>query len=175
MAVLPPRPAESVSFLILRPCSNEAAERRELASITDAVKGLRNPALAKWEGRRRQGLGNQSLKAQAQDRRSEGPLRGALPVFHTHVVYCYRGSEGCAMLRAAIALLMLLVSSVAQAEKRIALLIGNEAYTNDIGRLTNPHNDVALLEQALHVVEAVPGTAFRSTSAPPFAAGLRAS
>jgi hypothetical protein len=32
----------------------------------------------------------------------------------------------------------------AQAEKRIALLIGNEAYGSEIGRLSNPHNDVAL-------------------------------
>jgi hypothetical protein len=32
---------------------------------------------------------------------------------------------------------------------REALLIGNEAYTTEIGRLSNPHNDVALLEQAL--------------------------
>jgi formylglycine-generating enzyme required for sulfatase activity len=35
------------------------------------------------------------------------------------------------------------------AEKRIALLIGNEAYSSEIGRLGNPHNDVALLEQTL--------------------------
>ena len=56
------------------------------------------------------------------------------------------------MVRAAIVLLMLMVvpsASVAQSEKRIALLIGNEAYTSEIGRLANPHNDVALLEQAL--------------------------
>jgi len=53
------------------------------------------------------------------------------------------------MLRAAIALLMLLVPSVAQAEKRLALLIGNESYSAEIGRLSNPHNDVALLEKAL--------------------------
>ena len=38
----------------------------------------------------------------------------------------------------------------AQAEKRIALLIGNEAYASGIGRLENPHNDVALLEHALN-------------------------
>src|SRR5262249_17022426 len=37
----------------------------------------------------------------------------------------------------------------AQAEKRIALLIGNEGYTSQIGRLANPHNDVSLLEQTL--------------------------
>jgi hypothetical protein len=36
-----------------------------------------------------------------------------------------------------------------RAEARIALLIGNEAYATEIGRLANPHNDVALLEQAL--------------------------
>ena len=53
------------------------------------------------------------------------------------------------MLRVVIALLMLLVPSVAQAEKRLALLIGNESYSAEIGRLSNPHNDVALLESVL--------------------------
>jgi hypothetical protein len=53
------------------------------------------------------------------------------------------------MLRAVVALLVLLVPSVAQAEGRFALLVGNEAYSSEIGRLANPHNDVALLEQAL--------------------------
>jgi uncharacterized caspase-like protein len=54
------------------------------------------------------------------------------------------------MVRAAVVLLMLLlVPSAAQAEKRIALLIGNQSYTSEIGRLANPHNDIALLEQAL--------------------------
>ena len=56
------------------------------------------------------------------------------------------------MVRAAIVLLLLLLApsaAVAQAEKRIALLIGNEAYGSEIGRLANPHNDVGLLEQAL--------------------------
>ena len=37
----------------------------------------------------------------------------------------------------------------ARAEARIALLIGNEAYAREIGQLANPHNDVALLEEAL--------------------------
>ena len=37
----------------------------------------------------------------------------------------------------------------ALAEKRIALLIGNETYASEIGRLANPHNDVAILETAL--------------------------
>jgi uncharacterized caspase-like protein len=54
------------------------------------------------------------------------------------------------MLRAAvIVLLIALLPSPLRAEARIALLIGNEAYGNEIGRLANPHNDVALLEQAL--------------------------
>ena len=54
------------------------------------------------------------------------------------------------VLRSVVFLMgVLLVHSAALAEKRIALLIGNEAYTREIGRLTNPHNDVALLEQTL--------------------------
>jgi uncharacterized caspase-like protein len=44
---------------------------------------------------------------------------------------------------------MPLVPSIAQAEARFALLIGNEAYGSAIGRLANPHNDVSLLAQAL--------------------------
>jgi hypothetical protein len=50
------------------------------------------------------------------------------------------------MLRAAvIVLLIALIPSHARAEARIALLIGNEAYPSEIGRLANPHDDVALL------------------------------
>jgi uncharacterized caspase-like protein len=53
------------------------------------------------------------------------------------------------MVRAAIVLVLLAVlPSVAHAEKRYALLIGNEAYAPAIGPLA-PHNDVGLLEQAL--------------------------
>ncbi len=52
----------------------------------------------------------------------------------------------------AIVLLLLPASAFAQAEKRIALLIGKQAYGNEISRLTNPRNDVALLEQALKVL-----------------------
>jgi uncharacterized caspase-like protein len=37
----------------------------------------------------------------------------------------------------------------AQAQKRIALLIGNQSYSAEVGRLANPHNDVALLEKTL--------------------------
>jgi hypothetical protein len=54
------------------------------------------------------------------------------------------------MLRAAvIVLLIALLPSPLRAEARIALLIGNEAYATEIGRLANPHNDVALLERTL--------------------------
>jgi uncharacterized caspase-like protein len=55
------------------------------------------------------------------------------------------------MLRAAfIVFLIALLPAHVRAQARIALLIGNEAYTSEIGRLANPHNDVALLEQALN-------------------------
>jgi uncharacterized caspase-like protein len=54
------------------------------------------------------------------------------------------------VLRAAvIVLLIALFPSQARADGRIALLIGNEAYATEIGRLANPHNDVALLERTL--------------------------
>ena len=39
---------------------------------------------------------------------------------------------------------------LAHAEKRIALLVGNQAYTSAIGALANPHNDVVRLERALN-------------------------
>jgi uncharacterized caspase-like protein len=53
--------------------------------------------------------------------------------------------------RVAVAVVLLLLPSAvhAQAEKRFALLIGNQGYGSEIGRLVNPHNDVALLEKAL--------------------------
>jgi formylglycine-generating enzyme required for sulfatase activity len=54
------------------------------------------------------------------------------------------------MLRAIVALMIAaLLSSAAHAEKRIALLIGNQSYSSEIGKLANPHNDIALLEKAL--------------------------
>jgi hypothetical protein len=40
----------------------------------------------------------------------------------------------------------------AHAESRFALLIGNQGYTDKIGRLTNPHNDIALVGAALEKV-----------------------
>jgi uncharacterized caspase-like protein len=54
------------------------------------------------------------------------------------------------MVRVAIALILLvLVPSGALAEKRIALLIGNQGYNAKVGPLKNPHNDVALVGAAL--------------------------
>src|SRR5215470_2255855 len=40
-------------------------------------------------------------------------------------------------------------AAVAQAEKRIALLIGNQTYDPSVGILKNPHNDIAVVGQAL--------------------------
>ena len=53
------------------------------------------------------------------------------------------------MLRAAIALLMLLVPSIAQAEARFALLIGNQGYSASVGTLQNPFNYIAVDGDAL--------------------------
>ena len=50
---------------------------------------------------------------------------------------------------AALFLLFLPTAVFAQAEKRIALLIGNRAYDASVGVLKNPHNDIALLGEAL--------------------------
>jgi Caspase domain len=56
--------------------------------------------------------------------------------------------RGQVWLVALVAMVIALDSAIAQ-DKRIALLIGNEAYGSEIGRLANPHNDVALLEGTL--------------------------
>jgi len=54
------------------------------------------------------------------------------------------------VLRSAVCFLALLfLHSAALTEKRMALLIGNEGYASEIGRLSTPHNDVALLERTL--------------------------
>ena len=54
------------------------------------------------------------------------------------------------MVRAIVVLVLLaLLPSLAHAEKRLALLIGNQAYGSEIGRLANPLNDIALLEASL--------------------------
>lgn len=57
------------------------------------------------------------------------------------------------MLRIFAALLLLIVApSVAYAQKRIALLIGNQAYRPGVGALVNPLNDVRLVSTALKSV-----------------------
>src|SRR5438552_1293295 len=54
------------------------------------------------------------------------------------------------MLRAVVALLILmLVPSAAFAETRVALVIGNQAYNNQVGPLRNPHRDIAVVGKAL--------------------------
>jgi uncharacterized caspase-like protein len=55
--------------------------------------------------------------------------------------------------RSTIAIFKLLfVSSAAQAEKRIALLIGNKDYKTGVGALTNPLNDIRIVGDALKTV-----------------------
>ena len=49
----------------------------------------------------------------------------------------------------AITLLLLPATAFAQTEKRIALLIGNQAYADTVGPLQNPHKDIALVGRAL--------------------------
>jgi uncharacterized caspase-like protein len=57
------------------------------------------------------------------------------------------------MVRAAIAILLLLVvSSAAHAEKRIALLIGNKDYKPGVGALVNSLNDIRIIGDALKAV-----------------------
>jgi len=53
------------------------------------------------------------------------------------------------MLRFLLGLIVLLWPAAAQAEKRIALLIGNQAYVSDIGPLKNPHKDIRVVAAAL--------------------------
>ena len=49
----------------------------------------------------------------------------------------------------AIVLLLLPTAVLAQVEKRLALLIGNQGYAAKVGLLKNPHNDVSLIETSL--------------------------
>jgi uncharacterized caspase-like protein len=52
----------------------------------------------------------------------------------------------------AIALSLLPTALQAQAEKRIALLIGNRDYKAGVGALTNPLNDIRIVGEALKAV-----------------------
>jgi uncharacterized caspase-like protein len=49
----------------------------------------------------------------------------------------------------AIALVMSGAAANAHAERRIALLIGNQGYNAKVGALKNPHNDITLVGAAL--------------------------
>jgi hypothetical protein len=53
------------------------------------------------------------------------------------------------MLIAVLTMVLLAASSLAAAEPRIALLIGNSSYNKEIGRLANPVNDVRLMVSSL--------------------------
>jgi hypothetical protein len=54
------------------------------------------------------------------------------------------------MVRATLVLLLLLWSSIAHAEKRVALVIGNGAYAN-VPKLNNPTNDASVMETMFRV------------------------
>jgi uncharacterized caspase-like protein len=58
------------------------------------------------------------------------------------------------MMRVGIFLMLLLLPSAAwaQAEKRIALLIGNQGYKPGVGALVNPLNDIHVVGDALRAV-----------------------
>jgi uncharacterized caspase-like protein len=67
--------------------------------------------------------------------------------------YNPRGSTGkltmWVRLTVATALLLLPTAVFAQVEKRIAVLIGNRSYDASVGVLKNPHNDIAVVGEAL--------------------------
>src|SRR5690349_12924656 len=52
-------------------------------------------------------------------------------------------------LMVATALSLLPIAVLAQGEKRIAVLIGNRNYDASVGVLKNPHNDIAVVSEAL--------------------------
>jgi Caspase domain/Sel1 repeat len=82
-------------------------------------------------------------------RRDRGSSGNAVFGCHNSVV----GSDAFlreGRMRAAIALVLLvLLPSVARAEARIALLIGNQGYNAKVGPLKNPHSDIVLVGAAL--------------------------
>jgi formylglycine-generating enzyme required for sulfatase activity len=56
------------------------------------------------------------------------------------------------ILLLALGSLLFAASPPAHAEKRIALLIGNQGYADAVGPLKNPHNDIAVVGRALEEV-----------------------
>ena len=57
------------------------------------------------------------------------------------------------LMRGVVALLLIVMwSSLAQAQRRLALLIGNANYNAKVGLLKNPHKDVAVVASALEAI-----------------------
>ena len=52
----------------------------------------------------------------------------------------------------ALGLLAFDIAATAKAETRVALLIGNQGYAPEVGRLKNPHNDIELIAASLKQV-----------------------
>ena len=60
------------------------------------------------------------------------------------------------MLRAiVIVLVVALLPSHARAQERIALLIGNQGYTDKVGPLKKPHHDIAIVGKALPIANLI--------------------
>lgn len=53
----------------------------------------------------------------------------------------------------AASLALALIAAPAHAERRIALVVGNEDYPREVGRLSHPHEDAALIANALRSLE----------------------
>ena len=58
------------------------------------------------------------------------------------------------LMRVAVTIVLLLLpgAAFAQAEKRIALLIGSKDYKSGVGALTNPLNDIGIVGEALKAI-----------------------
>jgi hypothetical protein len=57
-------------------------------------------------------------------------------------------------------LLITLLPSLACAEQRIALLIGNQAYNPKVGPLKNPHADIELVGASLKLLSSLDAVVF---------------
>jgi uncharacterized caspase-like protein len=65
-------------------------------------------------------------------------------------LYSLKFTGALHMLRAAVIVLLIALSpTLARAEARIALLIGNQGYDRSVGILKNPYNDIAVVGDAL--------------------------
>src|SRR5262249_53922792 len=61
----------------------------------------------------------------------------------------FRPMRSFAAILLALACILSVCSEPAQAEERIALLIGNQSYNANVGPLKNPHSDIAIVGAAL--------------------------